>query len=78
MTQLHDVLAIVAVNRFANRAPERDLVVAIHHRVVWNDAAAQVHRHIGGNDRSHAAAGKRFFPVDAGLCPGTVVIVETS
>ena len=76
VTELHDELAVVLVDRRANRAPERDALVAVDRRVVRNDAPARMHRHERRDDRADAASGELQFPVDARLVAGAVVVVE--
>ena len=78
VAQLQDELAVVLVDRLADRAPERNLVVVVDHRVVGHDAAAQVHRHERRDDGAHAALGELRLPVDARLVPRAVVVVEAA
>ena len=76
MAELHDELAIEIVDALANFFPKGNLVVGIHHGVVWQDTAAAMHGHEGRDDGSYAAAGETCFPIDPGLVSGTVVVIE--
>ena len=76
MAELEDVLAVVFVHRLAERAPERDAIVADDRGVVRQDAPARMHRHERRDDRAHAAARELDFPVDPRLRAGAVVVVE--
>jgi len=78
MAQLQDEPAVVLVDGFPDRAPERDLVVVVDHRVVGHDAAAQVHGHERRDDRAHPALRELRLPVDARLVPRAVVVVEAA
>jgi hypothetical protein len=44
VAQLQDELAVVLVHGLADGTPERDVTIVIDHRVVRDDAAAQVDR----------------------------------
>ena len=74
--ELHDEPAVVLVDGVAERAPERDALVAIDRGVVGDDAAADRHRDERRDDRAHAAARELGLPVDARLVAGAVVVVE--
>ncbi len=76
MAELQDVLAVVLVHRLPERTPERDVPVVVDCGVVRHDAAAQMNGDEGGDDGADAAARELHFPVDAGLCSGSVVVVE--
>jgi hypothetical protein len=78
MTELEDVLAVVFVHGLAERAPERNAIVADDRGVVRQDASAGMHRHEGRDDRSHTPTGELDFPVDPRLRAGAVVVVEAA
>jgi hypothetical protein len=75
VAKLDQEFAVVPVDRFAHLAPERDLIVVVHHGVVRQDAAADMDGAKGRNDGAHAATRKAFLPVDSRLAPRPVVIV---
>jgi hypothetical protein len=78
MTELQDVPAIMLVNGLADGPPERDVSIVIDHRVVGDDAAAQMHRDKGRDDRPDASFGELHLPVDPGLVSRAVVVIETA
>ena len=67
MAQLQQKLAVMPVHGLAYRSPERDLVVAVDHRVVRQNSAPDVHRNERRDNGAHAAARERLFPIDARL-----------
>ena len=78
MAELEDVLAVVLVHGLAQRAPERNAIVAHDRRVIGQDAPARMHRHERRHDRADSAARELHFPVDARLRASAVVVVEAS
>ncbi len=78
VTELHDEPAVVLVDRLPQLAPERNVSIVIDHRVVRDDAAAQVHRYERRDDRPDSPFGELGFPVDARAGPRSVVVVEPS
>src|SRR5262245_52119104 len=78
MTELQDELAVVLVDRFADRAPEGNVAVVVDHRVVRHDAPAQVHGYERRDDGTDASLGELRLPVDPGLIARPVVVVESS
>src|SRR5690606_21701161 len=63
------------VHTLADGPPERDLVVRVDHRVVRQDAPANVDGYERRDDRADAALRDAFLPVDARPSAGAVVVV---
>ena len=78
VAELQDETAVVFVHPLAELAPERDSLVPVDSRVIRHDAAAEVHRDEGRDDRADTAARELHLPVDARLVAGAVVIIETT
>jgi hypothetical protein len=78
VTELQDESAVVLMDRFTHLAPEGDVTIVIDHRVVGDDAAAEMDGDERRNDRADAAFGEFRFPVDARLTAGAVVVVEAA
>jgi hypothetical protein len=55
-----------------------NLVVVIDVRVVRQDPAADIDRHVGGNDAAHAAPREPLLPVHPGLGTRPVVVVDAA
>jgi hypothetical protein len=68
----------VLVHALADLAPERDVLVAVDRRVARNDLPAPVDAAPGRDDRADPAARELQLPVDPGLRPGAVVVVEAA
>src|SRR5262249_22678913 len=76
VTQLDDVFAVVFVNLLADGTPKGNLVVVVDHGVVRLNTSFNMDRNKGGNVCANARARDFFFPIDAGLAAGAVVVFE--
>jgi hypothetical protein len=64
--------------RFHHVVPEVDAIVAVDRRVVRQDATADVHRYMRGDDCSDAAASKPPLEIDPRSGSGAVIVIDTS
>src|SRR5262245_34888882 len=78
MAELEDVLAVVFVHGLAERAPKRNPVVADDRRVVAKDAASGMNQHERRHDGADSTTRELYFPVDARLRAGAIVVIEAS
>jgi hypothetical protein len=63
---------------FDHVVPEVDAIIAVDRRLVRQDAAADVDRHMRGDDCSDAAARKAPLEIDPRLGSGAVIVIDTS
>ena len=68
VAQLQNIFTVMAMDRFTYFAPERDLIVAVDHGVIRQDAAPNMHAGTNDDDdRTHnCRAAKRLLPVRFG------------
>src|SRR4051812_23741605 len=78
VAELHDELAVKAVDSLSQLFPEWDEVVAVDRCIASNDPSFHCDRNVGRNNRTHATLGELALPIDPRLCQGAVFVIESA